>query len=98
MSQNGLGMDELVSGSRVIRSCGWSPAIMTASRAAGYVFKYGTRTTKRHYLAWRRLHPDFTSTAYVRAHSKQKKRDRGRGHGQRRRGPQVASAHIPHAQ
>lgn len=81
-----LGMDEITTGSRVIRACGWSPAVMTASKAGGYVFQYGTRTTKRHYLRWRSRNPKFTSTAYVRAHSKKEKDapSRGRGHGQRR--------------
>jgi hypothetical protein len=81
-----LGMDEIASGARVIRACGWSPAVMTASRSAGYKFKYGTRTTKRHYLSWRAAHPTFTSTAYIVQHSTTvRNRVGARGHSQRRR-------------
>jgi hypothetical protein len=84
-------------GHEVAGACGWSPAMMTASRAAGYKFLYGTKTTIRHYLTWRSKNPDFKITAYVLAHSK-KKTVRAKGLSQRGRGRPVANAHNLDAQ
>lgn len=78
---------------------GESAAMMTAARAAGYVFLYGRKTTVRHYRAWRVANPKFTSTSYVAAHSKtvrarlKKQQMNGKSHSQRRSGRQAATAH-----
>lgn len=84
---------------------GESPAMFTAAKAAGYVPLFGRKTTLRHYTAWRKAHPDFTSTAYVVAHSKHVRqrmeeaaKRRGRGLGQRRRGRLVSNAGKSDAQ
>lgn len=99
-----VGLDEPASGEAVIRACGWSPVVMTASKAAGYMFKFGTRTTKRHYLEWRAANPQFTVTAYVARHSatvRKRLKDqqlRARAHSQRPPGRRGANAHTLHAQ
>lgn len=73
-------------GYEVARACRWSPAMMTASKAAGYKFKYGSKTTILHYLEWRFQNPDFKITSYVRAHS-------SKGLSQQARGRPVANVH-----
>lgn len=99
-----LGLDDPATGEAVIRACGWSPTVMTAAKKAGYVFKYGTRTTKRHFLAWRAANPGFTCTSYVASHSKtvrkrlREQQRRARAHSQRRSGHPAATAHTLHAQ
>lgn len=88
-----IGLDTPANGKEVAKAFGGGETMMTASRAFGYKFKYGTKTTLRHYMAWREAHPDFRTTAYVLAHSKKKlKRVAARGHSQRRGGPRGASA------
>lgn len=43
---------------------GRSPWYVTAMRAGGYVFKFGTLTTVAHTLAWMKKHPEFRSQSY----------------------------------
>jgi hypothetical protein len=91
-----IGLDTPALGYEVSRAAfGESAAMMTAARSSGYTFLYGRKTTVRHYRAWRRANPKFTSTAYVAAHSKTVRKrlaaqklareQNGRGHSQRRR-------------
>lgn len=83
-----LTLDQPAYGNQVIRAYGQSPVAMTASRAAGYRFKFGTMTTLRHYMQWREEHPEFRVTSYVNAHSPKKNGalpGAGKGHSQRRR-------------
>ena len=88
-----IGLDTPANGKEVAKAFGGGETMMTASRAAGYQFKYGTKTTLRHYLAWREAHPEFRTTAYVLAHSKKKRKPvAARGHSQRRGGPRGAIA------
>jgi len=103
-----IGLDTPAFGYQVSRAAfNESPAMMTAAVEWGYKFLYGRKTTVRHYRAWRRDNPTFTSTSYVAKHSKtvrerlEKQRDghgAGKGHGQRRAGRRGATAHSSHAQ
>lgn len=68
-----------------------SPAMMTAAKAWGYVFQYGSKTTLRHYSEWRTANPNFRVTSYVRAHTK-KKLSRVKGLSQKRRGRKAETA------
>lgn len=84
-------LDKPLYGHEVAKECGWSPAMMTASKAAGYKFLYGSKTTIRHYLQWRSQNPTFKITDYVRAHTK-KTPSRVQGLSQKRRGRKVETA------
>jgi hypothetical protein len=90
-----LKLDTPAYGNEVIEAFGQSPTAMTASRAAGYQFLYGTKTTLRHYMQWREANPKFRVTSYVNAHSKPKDDEKNgsfaKGHSQRRRGPRGAT-------
>jgi hypothetical protein len=87
-----LKLDTPAYGKEVIAAFGQSTTAMTASRAAGYQFLYGTKTTLRHYMQWREANPKFRVTSYVNAHSKKNGANgSGKGHSQRRRGPRAAS-------
>lgn len=83
--------DKPLYGCELAKALGWSAAMITASRAAGYQFQYGSKTTIRHYLKWRAANPDFRITSYVRAHSKQV--PDAKGLSQRSRGRQAETSH-----
>lgn len=86
-----LKLDSPAYGKEVIAAFGQSETAMTASKAAGYVFEFGTKTTLRHYMKWRKDNPGFRVTSYVNAHSK-KNGASVKGHSQRRRDPRGANA------
>lgn len=88
-----IGMTTPAKAREVAVAIGCSPTMITASKAAGYVFQYGRLTTVRHYLAWRAANPDFTVTSYVAQHSKTVRERVARGHSQRQRGRRGATAH-----
>lgn len=56
---------------------GQGPGYVSAMKAAGYSFEFGTKTTLKHALRWRRRNPDFRTTAYYRAHREQPADDSG---------------------
>jgi len=75
--------ETLLNGKELAASVPCCPMVITAAKAAGYCFKYGTKTTRSHYLKWLKEHPLFRVTGYVLAHSKKglptrKQRRRGR--------------------
>ena len=80
-----IGRNTPAKGCEIARAIGCSPAMITASKKAGYVFQYGSITTVRHYLAWRSANPDFRITSYVKEHSMPVRERLAKGHSQRRR-------------
>jgi hypothetical protein len=80
-----IGRNTPAKGCEIARAIGCSPAMITASKDAGYVFQYGSITTVRHYLAWRAANPEFRTTSYVKKHSKTVRERIAKGHSQRRR-------------
>lgn len=99
-----IGADTPAYGYEVAAAFRECAAMFTAAKAAGYRPLYGRKTTLRHYAEWRANHPEFSSTAYVAAHSKtvrqrlQAQQERGRAHSQRPRGRPGAIAGKSDAQ
>lgn len=80
-----LKLDQPAYGKEVAAAFGCGETSWAASRAAGYKYLYGTKTTLRHYMQWREANPDFRVTPYVKAHSKNGSSPvAGKGHSQRR--------------
>ena len=56
---------ELINKSQLAKQLGHDPTYVSAMCRVGYVMAYGTRTTRRHALAWLAEHPEFrVSSAY----------------------------------
>jgi hypothetical protein len=64
--------EPLLNGRQLGRSIGRGATYITAAKAAGYQFLYGTQTTRRHFLEWRAANPHFRVTQYVKEHSGKK--------------------------
>ena len=64
--------EPLLNGKQLARSIGRGVTYVTAAKAAGYRFQYGTMTTRRHFLAWLSENPHFRVTGYVKEHSRKK--------------------------
>jgi hypothetical protein len=64
--------EPLLNGNQLAESIGRGVTYVTAAKAAGYRFQYGTMTTRRHFLAWLAENPHFRVTGYVKKHSRKK--------------------------
>jgi len=73
--------ERLLNGKQLGESIGRGVTYVTAAKAAGYRFQYGTMTTRRHFLQWLAENPHFRVTGYVKEHSRKKQ-----GHGSPLRG------------
>jgi hypothetical protein len=65
--------ERLLNGKRLAESIGRGVTYVTAAKAAGYRFQYGTMTTRRHFLEWLSENPHFRVTGYIKEHSRKKK-------------------------
>jgi hypothetical protein len=61
----------LLNGRQLAVEMGTGEGFVSAMKAHGYVFEFGTQTTLAHALRWRRQHKDFRTTGYYRAHRQQ---------------------------
>ena len=59
---------KLLNGVQFAAEMGVSPLFVTAMKASGYQFQYGTQTTLLHALQWREKNPHFRVTDYVEQH------------------------------
>jgi hypothetical protein len=57
-----------LNGKQLAEAMGQSEGFVSAMKASGYVFEYGTKTTLAHALRWRSRNKDFRTTGYYRAH------------------------------
>ena len=63
--------EPLLNGKQLARSIGRGVTYVTAAKAAGYRFQYGTMTTRRHFLEWLAENSHFRVTG-VKEHSRKK--------------------------
>lgn len=61
----------LLNGRQVAEAMGQGSGFVSAMKAQGYVFEFGTKTTLAHALRWRRQNKGFRTTGYYRAHRRQ---------------------------
>jgi hypothetical protein len=53
---------------QLAEAMGQNPGFVSAMKWAGYEFEFGTTTTLKHALNWRRKNKHFRTTGYYRAH------------------------------
>lgn len=57
-----------LNGRQLAEAMGQSEGFVSAMKAGGYVFEFGTKTTLAHALRWRGKNKGFRTTGYYRAH------------------------------
>lgn len=63
--------NHLLNGRQLADEMGQGKGFVSAMKAHGYVFDFGTKTTLAHALRWRRRNKDFRTTTYYRKHRKE---------------------------
>jgi len=69
--------ERLLNGRQLAKSIGRGVTYITAAKAAGYRFLYGTMTTRHHFLEWLAENPHFRVTGYVKEHSRKTRPEHG---------------------